>query len=961
MKKTSLLVSLPAVIMLAASVNTVEAATQPSASSMTVSSHAKTIYFNQQKITQAYAVVANGTTYMPLWYIQYALQSIGVSSKWMQNVWSLQVPSIVPVNDSHLPQKPKKLSPSTVVIRLNQKTVDYIPGLVHVDPASGQAVEFVPIWYVSQVLQRFGVQSEWNGKSWYLSNQASSGVTVTSTTSSKSSESSQSSQSKQTTSKTGNSASSTSGSASSAASSQQLSDNQSSSTPPIQMVKKTISFSGNVISTPYSFVENGTTYMPLWYVGQALKAAGIAGTWKPGEWSLQAPSNMTAKLSNLPSVPKTLPPNTAIVKLNGQAVLVVPTSVQVDPDSNSPTTYVPIWYIQQVLKRVNLQTTWNGSEWSIPAPSATSPSSSGTSSKSNPSGSSQGNSSPDPSTSANGSTSSGSGSSGDPQGGSSSTPSSSNGTDPSSSSSGTSNNSASNDPIIAQFGDTGQTVQLLQNDLNIVGDNVGPVDGIFGPMTEGGVKAFQQSAGLPVTGIVDQTTWQQLQVATLQAEEKNGFQFNNNPPPSSNTSGSSSSAGGTSSNTGSSSTSANNGPSFTNVDLRFPAPSDVTASSIDSYLSSNGSPMTGLGTVFMQAQNTYGVDANYLVSHAILESAWGKSQIALAKNNLFGYGAYDSNPGNDAGMFPSEAYAIRFQAWEVRNNYLDPSGSLYVSPTLTGMNVNYATDPNWATDIGNLMNQFATSLGSSVNDYVQYTPNDNPPQPASTTEPVFLMNGAVGKVVADPDYNGLPYYSSMGEGESNMFFGTLSEGSFGSNVASVQEYLNQVDNANLTVDGQFGPDTQAAVDQFEQSHNLPVNGQWDYSMWAMFNPAPPQMLQNGATVQVEEMKQGMTGGIVTEWYDLAGYGWVDSNYIQLQNVYRITVPDPTSTNTEVTVYNASNPSQVLTQLHAGNFVVCNNPAPNSQGYITIQFANQLTGQMETGLISTNQASLTQQQ
>ncbi|GMA63418.1 peptidoglycan-binding protein [Alicyclobacillus fastidiosus] len=125
---------------------------------------------------------------------------------------------------------------------------------------------------------------------------------------------------------------------------------------------------------------------------------------------------------------------------------------------------------------------------------------------------------------------------------------------------------------------------------------------------------------------------------------------------------------------------------YGNVDLRFPAPGSITASSIDSYLSKSayqgtiGSPLTGLGASFIDAQNTYGVDATYLVAHALLESAYGTSAIAQQDNNLFGYGAYTDNPGQDAGVFPSDDYAIRFQAWEVRNNYLNPAGSNYGAP-----------------------------------------------------------------------------------------------------------------------------------------------------------------------------------------------------------------------------------------------------------------------------------------
>jgi len=60
-------------------------------------------------------------------------------------------------------------------------------------------------------------------------------------------------------------------------------------------------------------------------------------------------------------------------------------------------------------------------------------------------------------------------------------------------------------------GDSGNPVEVarLQQDLRWLGFQV-KVDGAFGPQTEQAVKAFQQQAGLPVTGKVDAATWKAL-------------------------------------------------------------------------------------------------------------------------------------------------------------------------------------------------------------------------------------------------------------------------------------------------------------------------------------------------------------------------------------------------------------------------------------------------------------------
>ncbi|HEX3028528.1 MAG TPA: LysM peptidoglycan-binding domain-containing protein [Clostridia bacterium] len=61
-------------------------------------------------------------------------------------------------------------------------------------------------------------------------------------------------------------------------------------------------------------------------------------------------------------------------------------------------------------------------------------------------------------------------------------------------------------------GDTGPSVVKLQTLLLAAGFNPGPIDGIFGPLTESAVIAFQTAEGLVVDGIVGVQTWTALGV-----------------------------------------------------------------------------------------------------------------------------------------------------------------------------------------------------------------------------------------------------------------------------------------------------------------------------------------------------------------------------------------------------------------------------------------------------------------
>ena len=64
-------------------------------------------------------------------------------------------------------------------------------------------------------------------------------------------------------------------------------------------------------------------------------------------------------------------------------------------------------------------------------------------------------------------------------------------------------------------GDIGVNVSFLQVALNRISQNYPaipkvPVDAIFGEATENAVRAFQQSFGLPATGVTDENTWYRI-------------------------------------------------------------------------------------------------------------------------------------------------------------------------------------------------------------------------------------------------------------------------------------------------------------------------------------------------------------------------------------------------------------------------------------------------------------------
>ncbi|OCA84655.1 SH3 domain-containing protein [Bacillus sp. FJAT-27986] len=161
--------------------------------------------------------------------------------------------------------------------------------------------------------------------------------------------------------------------------------------------------------------------------------------------------------------------------------------------------------------------------------------------------------------------------------------------------------------------------------------------------------------------------------------------------------------------------------SYMHLDLR--KKSSVTAAQINAYIAkhatSANSVLYNKGSAFITAANKYGVNALYLAAHAIHESNYGKSTIALAKNNLFGFGSYDITPFVGSVKFSSIEENIAFIAQEMKATYLNPSNWKYKGATLgytikdangnritdlsKGMNFYYASDSDWGNKIAKHM------------------------------------------------------------------------------------------------------------------------------------------------------------------------------------------------------------------------------------------------------------------
>ncbi|MCY0895847.1 MAG: hypothetical protein OWS03_06080 [Alicyclobacillaceae bacterium] len=115
--------------------------------------------------------------------------------------------------------------------------------------------------------------------------------------------------------------------------------------------------------------HESTSWLSVYYLDEAMHKAGFTAAWDgtTGTWSLTVPSTYGTPpdVSNAPSSQATNRSNMAI-SLNGTVVAYAPRLVAPDPYSGAETTYVPIYYVTQVMKRVGMTPTWNGLDWDFP-------------------------------------------------------------------------------------------------------------------------------------------------------------------------------------------------------------------------------------------------------------------------------------------------------------------------------------------------------------------------------------------------------------------------------------------------------------------------------------------------------------------------------------------------------------------------------------------------------------------
>lgn len=155
-----------------------------------------------------------------------------------------------------------------------------------------------------------------------------------------------------------------------------------------------------------------------------------------------------------------------------------------------------------------------------------------------------------------------------------------------------------------------------------------------------------------------------------------------------------------------------------NPEMKLNVASGLTKEDFKKVLSGNPNDVNKIfeshAEVFYNIEQKYGVNGLFIAAIGIHESNWGTSNISGQKKNLFGYGSYDSSAYESAYTFESYEYGIDMVAKVMVKYYLNPegveifddevsTGIYYNGPTVSGVNVRYASDPNWATRVYEIM------------------------------------------------------------------------------------------------------------------------------------------------------------------------------------------------------------------------------------------------------------------
>lgn len=113
------------------------------------------------------SVVYKNTTYVPIWYLMSALQTLGIHSAWNGRHWNMTNNTSVDTAFSMLSQVQ---GPDTIYF--NGTLIQHFTGIAEKDANSGKPTTYMSLYQVQQILNAMGVQASWDGTTLQLTTQS---------------------------------------------------------------------------------------------------------------------------------------------------------------------------------------------------------------------------------------------------------------------------------------------------------------------------------------------------------------------------------------------------------------------------------------------------------------------------------------------------------------------------------------------------------------------------------------------------------------------------------------------------------------------------------------------------------------------------------------------------------------------------------------------------------------------
>ena len=133
-------------------------------------------------------------------------------------------------------------------------------------------------------------------------------------------------------------------------------------------------------------------------------------------------------------------------------------------------------------------------------------------------------------------------------------------------------------------------------------------------------------------------------------------------------------------------------------------PSNITRE--QAYQMLEGKALQTLSNAYVYMEELYGVNAIYLMALSAEESAWGRSELAITRNNIGGIKASDGSWR----YFDSWGDCLDYKTRLLKNQYLSENGSYYNGLSIWDVNEMYCEQKTWSDNINNIANDLITKI-----------------------------------------------------------------------------------------------------------------------------------------------------------------------------------------------------------------------------------------------------------